>query len=103
LVRRLGGRELYGDDTSVPLRELLQNATDAIRARRMLEARGENWGDVRIRAGRDSYGLWLEIEDNGVGMSTSVLTGAFIDFGTSCVWQLLLVHFGILFWPTLSN
>ena len=22
---------------------------------------------------------------------------------SSCVWQLLLVHFGVLFWPTLSH
>jgi hypothetical protein len=37
LVSKLGGRELYGDDQTVPLRELLQNASDAVRARRVLQ------------------------------------------------------------------
>ena len=83
LVSRLGGRELYGDDQSVPLRELIQNATDAVRARRVLEGRGEKWGTVTIRTGKDEHGAWLEVADEGVGMSEKVLTGVFLDFGSS--------------------
>jgi hypothetical protein len=83
LVGKLGGHELYGDDQSVPLRELIQNATDAVRARRVLQAKDEHWGRVFVRTGSDEYGPWLEIEDNGVGMSTEVLSGPFLDFGAS--------------------
>ena len=83
LVSRLGGRELYGDDRSVPLRELIQNAADAIRARRVLENRSCDWGTISLRLGKDELGGWIEIEDNGVGMSVDVLTGPFLDFGNS--------------------
>ena len=34
LIERLGGRRLYGNDHTAPLRELVQNAADAVRARR---------------------------------------------------------------------
>jgi hypothetical protein len=34
LIERLGGRQLYGNDHTAPIRELLQNAADAVRARR---------------------------------------------------------------------
>jgi hypothetical protein len=81
LVNRLGGEELYGDDPSVPLRELIQNASDAIRARRTLERRGEGWGEILISMGRDESGPWIEVCDNGIGMSERVLTGPFLDFG----------------------
>jgi Histidine kinase-, DNA gyrase B-, and HSP90-like ATPase len=83
LISRMGGQELYGDDNSVPLRELIQNAADAVRARRILQERNANWGTVSLRLGEDSHGGWIEIEDTGVGMSTEVLTGPFLDFGNS--------------------
>jgi hypothetical protein len=81
LVKRLGGEELYGDDPSVPLRELTQNASDAVRARRTLESRGVGWGEILISMGRDESGSWIEVRDNGIGMSERVLTGPFLDFG----------------------
>jgi hypothetical protein len=34
IVRLFGGAALYGTDVAVPLRELIQNASDAVRARR---------------------------------------------------------------------
>ena len=83
LIRRLGGRELYGEDETVPLLELIQNATDAIRARRVLENKSPKWGRVTVRLGKDESGPWIEVQDNGVGMSQSVLIGPFLDFGTS--------------------
>lgn len=83
LVSRMGGRELYGDNQVVPLRELIQNAADAVRARRLLEKRPPDWGAVLIRTGADAAGPWLEVEDNGVGMSVEVLTGHLLDFGNS--------------------
>jgi hypothetical protein len=83
LVERLGGEQLYGKDPIVPLRELIQNASDAIKARRLLESRSSDWGEITVRLGQDEMGHWLELEDNGVGMSQAVLTGALLDFGKS--------------------
>lgn len=83
LIKRLGGTELYGDDYLIPLRELIQNSCDAIRARRLLESKNEKWGNIIISDGNDEKGYYLEICDNGVGMSESVLTGPFLDFGLS--------------------
>jgi hypothetical protein len=83
LLKRLGGEQLYGENPGVPLRELIQNAADAVCARRVLEGRSTNWGDVIIREGQDEQGPWLEVEDTGLGMSQEVLTGPLLDFGTS--------------------
>src|SRR6185503_18726884 len=83
LARKLGGEKLYGDDPTVPLRELIQNASDAVRARRVLEGRPSNWGRITVRLGRDEQGPWAEVEDTGLGMSEAVLTGPLLDFGTT--------------------
>lgn len=83
LVERLGGRQLYGDDPTVPLRELIQNAADAVKARRALEGRAPQWGSISVRFVVDSDGTWLEVEDTGLGMSRAVMTGPLLDFGES--------------------
>lgn len=83
LVKRLGGEELYGDDPTVPVRELIQNAADAIRARRFLNNKPGWVGEITVRVGESGESDWLEIEDNGIGMSAAVLTGPFLDFGKS--------------------
>lgn len=83
LVHNLGGEQLYGKDNTIPLRELIQNSIDAIKARRILENRPKDWGDIIVRSGKDSEVHWIEIEDNGIGMSSDVLIGPFLDFGTS--------------------
>lgn len=83
LVKRLGGEQLYGDEPTVPLRELIQNASDAVRARRLLEDRPKDWGQVLVRLGEDENGPWLEVEDTGIGMSEAVLSGPLLDFGTT--------------------
>lgn len=91
LVGSLGGSQLYGDNLVVPLRELIQNASDAIRARRLLENEKASFGNIIIRVGKDKFGQYLEVEDNGVGMSQKVMTGPFIDFGQS-FWGTSLMH-----------
>jgi hypothetical protein len=91
LVSNLGGQHLYGLSYAVPLREMIQNASDAVRARRVVDKRGPNYGSVTIRLGEDSDGYWIEVEDDGVGMSTSILTGPFLDFGSS-LWGSPLMH-----------
>jgi hypothetical protein len=83
LVERLGGSALYRDLPYVPLRELVQNASDAILARRAVDATYE--GSVRVRAGTEPS-PWLEVGDDGVGMRPDVMTGALLDFGKS-IWK----------------
>ncbi len=80
-----------GDNSIVPLRELIQNASDAIRARRILENEPENFGNIIVRFGKDTHGQYIEVEDNGIGMSPKVLTGPFLDFGQS-FWGTSLMH-----------
>ncbi len=92
LVEMLGGKQLYGDDPIVPLRELMQNAADAIRARRVVDPNFEKGKPehergcihVEVRDDPDDEDrIWLIVEDDGVGMSERVLTGPLLDFGKS--------------------
>jgi len=83
IVATLGGSKLYGDDPLAAVRELIQNAADAVLARRSIERRSKHWGEVKVSLHRDGTSIWLVVEDNGIGMSTNVLTGPLIDFGNS--------------------
>lgn len=83
IVATLGGSKLYGDSSAAPIRELIQNGLDAITARRRLQGRPPKWGELRVILQERDDGFWLCCEDNGVGMSQTVLTGPLIDFGNS--------------------
>jgi hypothetical protein len=83
IVNTLAGKELYGCNPIIPLRELIQNARDAIIARRILEKRNNNWGTITVRVFSEKEIHWLEVEDTGIGMSEAVMTGPMIDFGQS--------------------
>jgi hypothetical protein len=92
VIRRFGGDQLYGENPSVVLRELLANAADAIRARRIFEKRPPEWGEIIVSLGQDPAGdTWLEVADNGIGMTQAVLSGALLDFGAS-YWESSLVR-----------
>lgn len=84
LVRRLGGEQLYGRDAHVPLREMIQNSADAVRARRILQSKDSAWGEITVRLEQEDDNQWiLTVSDTGVGMSDQVLTEALVDFGSS--------------------
>lgn len=84
LIRSLGGEALYGDSHVVPLRELLQNAADAVRLKAgVLPEFKLSDGLIEVFVGSDSEGTFLQVTDNGIGMSRDVLGGAFLDFGNS--------------------
>lgn len=83
IVATLGGSKLYGGGAVAPIRELIQNGLDAITARRRLQKRPAKWGELLVSLERRKDGYWLCFEDNGVGMSQTVLTGPLIDFGNS--------------------
>lgn len=83
IVENLGGAKLYGDDPTVSLRELIQNAADAVQARRRFEDREPDYGLITVGLEERDDGTWLLVEDNGIGMSELVMTGPLLDFGTS--------------------
>ena len=83
IVENLGGLRLYGNDPTVALRELIQNAADAVQARRKLQQRPTDWGQIIVDLPKRGENFWLVVEDNGIGMSEQVLTGPLLDFGTS--------------------
>lgn len=83
IIRSLGGEELYGKQPRVPLRELIQNSSDAIRARRHYEERAADFGEIKVALTTHDSTHVLTVEDNGVGMSRRVLTEFLLDFGNS--------------------
>lgn len=90
IVASLGGSNLYGDDPLVAVRELIQNAADAVQARRRIEGRPGDWGGIAVSIISQEGADWLIVEDTGIGMSEMVLTGPLLDFGTS-FWKSSLV------------
>ena len=65
------------------LRDLIQNAADAVQVRRMYENRPVDWGLIKIGIVSKGNEAWLVVEDNGIGMSENILSGPLLDFGTS--------------------
>jgi len=91
IVDLFGGEKIYGTENyHVPLRELIQNAADAINQRRQLDEdfTGKITIGVVYRKEGDDY--TLSVEDNGLGMSEAVLTGPLIDFGSSYISSALV-------------
>ncbi|HEY3439611.1 MAG TPA: ATP-binding protein [Paludibaculum sp.] len=82
LVKKLGGEQLYGQSVDVPVRELIQNSRDAVKARQAL-APLVPAGRVLVTLGSDAEGRYLEVDDGGIGMNESVLSGDLLDFGSS--------------------
>lgn len=83
LVSTLGGTQLYGNDYLVPLREIVQNAADAIRARRCIDGENSDYGDIILSIGKEGDSQYIQLEDNGIGMSPNVMVNALLDFGQS--------------------
>lgn len=86
LIERFGGKQLYGDKPDLALRELLQNARDAVIACRALGALGETDGRIDVEIDSQGGEDWLHVTDTGIGMSAYVLTEVLLDFGRS-LWR----------------
>lgn len=85
VIERFGGVKLYGDRPYLALKELMQNAADAIRARRIYR-KNQEIGRIDISLRSKNSELWLHVQDNGIGMSQYVLTHILLDFGRS-LWR----------------
>lgn len=77
LVRLLGGESLYKEDKFAPIRELLQNARDAILLQRAIDK------DSNVSTGPERINIVLNtkkkpatisINDSGIGMSGNIIT-----------------------------
>lgn len=86
VVERFGGAKLYGDEPHLALRELLQNARDAVIASRALGALEETEGAITVRLEERNGEDWLHVTDTGIGMSRYVLVHVLLDFGRS-LWK----------------
>lgn len=85
LIMTLGGRELYGKDDLhlIVLRELIQNARDAIHARRLLDETGLFEGRIIVKVNKSDEGVVLTVTDDGVGMSLETISHSLLNFGNS--------------------
>ncbi len=83
VLELLTGRALYSDP-GVFVRELLQNAIDAVLMRRRVDRGfGEKEGKIVIRSWTEGGECWFRIEDNGVGMDEHILMDYFLKVGRS--------------------
>lgn len=86
VIANLGGAKLYGDRPDLALRELIQNAADAVRALRALGGIDQLEGKIEVALTSDGDSTWLHVTDTGIGMSRFVLTEVLLDFGNS-LWS----------------
>ena len=86
LVSSLGGENLYGKDVDrleIALRELVQNATDAITARRAMDESYDR-GQITVRLIERPSAPWIvQVDDDGIGMSQTTMSKDMLDFGRS--------------------
>lgn len=84
ILELLVGRNLYSDP-GIFVRELLQNAIDAIHTRNVLDPYFNiEDGKIVIRTWMDGDGRsWFRIEDNGIGMDEAVINNYFLKVGRS--------------------
>lgn len=79
------GKDLYSDP-SIFVRELIQNAIDAVRTREQLDKNlPPGWkGQINIRCWMNPEGYhWFRIEDNGIGMTEDIIMNYLLKIGNS--------------------
>lgn len=79
------GENLY-PDAAIFVRELIQNAIDAVRTRKRLDKNlPKNWTpQINIRTWVDADGFyWFCIKDNGMGMTEKMIRESFLKVGHS--------------------
>jgi hypothetical protein len=89
LVDLLGGRSLYGNDFFAPVRELLQNARDAIHLRRAAEsAQGIEpaAGEIEVSLEGTPGVTTLKVADDGIGMNEKIISKYLLGIASG-YWQ----------------
>jgi len=85
IVELLGGPQIYGPDELAPIRELIQNARDAIHLRYAVE-RAEGHaaapGEISIKLHASAGQTAIEVADNGVGMTMGVVRKHLVGVGS---------------------
>jgi hypothetical protein len=82
VLELFAGNRLYGNRHAF-VRELLQNAIDAIRLRCVLERRADP-GSLVIRCWEDDDGyIWFRVDDTGTGMDLDAIRDYFLRVGRS--------------------
>jgi Histidine kinase-, DNA gyrase B-, and HSP90-like ATPase len=78
LVRLLAGESLYGKNLFAPVRELIQNALDAILLKKVTAINDADKAlcklAIKVKLKNDSTGATLSVSDWGVGMTKKILT-----------------------------
>lgn len=85
VVDLLGGRHIYGPDQLAPLRELIQNARDAIELRHAIERARNNTapaGSIVVALVREGADQILKVRDNGIGMTKTVVRKHLVGVGS---------------------
>lgn len=84
ILQLLVGHTLY-NDSSVVIRELVQNAIDAVRLQKEFEKKKgtKNWADGRISVSWNSEKRELTVLDNGTGMSINDIENYLLRVGAS--------------------
>jgi molecular chaperone HtpG len=87
-------RPLYGERPEIAVRELVQNAVDAVRERKALGVAPDTSrsADVEVQVRKHDEGQWsLIVDDSGVGMTFETLAKFFLNAGasfrSSLVWK----------------
>lgn len=81
VVEQLGGAALYGERPLIAVREIISNAADATRARRVQY--GGPLLTVEVSLEREGDRWVLAVRDRGLGMTTDQLVANLTDFGKS--------------------
>jgi molecular chaperone HtpG len=85
---------LYGDRPEIGIRELIQNAVDAVRERREFEKNHPDSADHAPSDLRDDVVVWLDepdnngaamltVSDRGIGMTEEIIVNYFLKAGAS--------------------
>lgn len=80
LISLLGSTMYKGNVQSVAVKELLQNAFDAVK---IAQSQGKIQGKAKIRVNLDAAERTVTISDNGTGMSPEIVQKAFFTIGGS--------------------
>ena len=76
-------------NVSLPMYNLPEMRADNARFGEALRGllRAHDWGLITVEFSEREDGIWLSVEDIGIGMSEAVLTGALFDFGAPPGWS----------------